>query len=128
MNSDIRDTIISLAIRADNGDKQASRDLDHIISKIEGVSRLSLFLKRIANKDCIKTLKRLVNGKSVNEQDLSLAISSLLTQSLLELSIDPTLFKELQIREQVTVLNEFIKGEIDTIDVLQFYKDFLYKK
>ena len=128
MNSDIRDTIISLAIRADNGDKQASRDLDHIISKIEGVSRLSLFLKRIANKDCIKTLKRLVNGKSVNEQDLSLAISSLLTQSLLELSIDPTLFKELQIREQVTVLNEFIKGEIDPIDVLQFYKDFLYKK
>ena len=95
INNDIRDTIINLALKTENGDKQASRDLDNLIAQIQGVSRLNLFLKRIAHKDCIKTLKRLVNGKNINEQELSLAISSLLTQSLLELSIDPTHLEQL---------------------------------
>lgn len=123
--SDLKQTIIALSIRANSGDKQADRELDKLLASTSNVDRFKLFINRISNKECVQTLRGLINGLEVTDYNVSLALSSLLTQSLLELGNDVTLYGALRIKDQIALLNDFINGKCDTKHIIDCYKHYL---
>lgn len=123
--SDLKQTIIALSIRANSGDKQADRELDKLLASTSNVDRFKLFINRISNKECVQTLRGLINGLEVTDYSVSLALSSLLTQSLLELGNDVTLYGALRIKDQIALLNDFINGKCDTKHIIDCYKHYL---
>lgn len=123
--NNLKDTILTLAGEVLNGNKKSEIALDSILSEAFNISYLTLFLKRISKKDCVITISKLVSGIEVSDIEVSKALSSLLTHSLIELEKDDSKFFELRIVEQSLVLNKYLSGEASTEDVIAMYKPYL---
>lgn len=92
------------------------------ISKHEFICRFSEEV--LKPKKVWKDLARLLQGDFMNEIEVSVEISSLITNSLLaveRISLDA--YNYLKIQEQTQLLSEIIQGGVDFDKVREFYAD-----
>lgn len=114
--------VINLTKEAIEGNKESHNLLVKILDNIP-VNSFDIFLLKNSHKSCVKNLLGLLKGQiKLDEYQVSLMVSSLLTHSLIELGENQNIFAELKIKEQVELLNNVIYGEVNTEDVINFYR------
>ena len=99
--------------------------LDRLLGEYFNVSPLSIFLYDIRKKDCIANIYKLVKGENISDFEIAKALSSLVTHLIIATEKDVRRFHDLRISEVIVLLNDYIKGEIDNQDIVDFFIDIL---
>lgn len=116
----------------ESGDQQMAKAckkyLDALVSEREMTrDQFLLEFKRVIKpKKCYDVLKDILSGSKVNEIDLSVEISSLLTHSFLAVDgISLQAYEFLDIEGQLSLLRRVLRGEVDVEGVQEYYKELL---
>ena len=104
---------------------QANIMLDRLLGEYFNVSPLSIFLYDIRKKDCVANIYKLLKGESISDFEIAKALSSLVTHLIIATEKDVRRFHDLRISEVIVLLNDYIKGEIDNQDIVDFFIDIL---
>lgn len=104
---------------------QANIMLDRLLGEYFNVSPLSIFLYDIRKKDCIANIYKLLKGENISDFEIAKALSSLVTHLIIATEKDVRRFHDLRISEVIVLLNDYIKGEIDNQDIVDFFIDIL---
>lgn len=123
---DLKAKIVNLVVDMKAGNVEAERELDAVLSQAYDIDYFKLFLIGLSKKDCMKTIKRLfTDSDSIGDLELSTALSSLLTHSLIELKKDTTRYFDLNIPYQSTQLNDFLLGTTTRESIREFFYKYL---
>lgn len=104
---------------------QANIMLDRLLGEYFNVSPLSIFLYDIRKKDCVANIYKLLKGENISDFEIAKALSSLVTHLIIATEKDVRRFHDLRISEVIVLLNDYIKGEIDNQDIVDFFIDIL---
>ena len=126
---DLKDILHKLYNELDSGNEedrnQANIMLDRLLGEYFNVSRLSIFLYDIRKKDCVANIYKLLKGENISDFEIAKALSSLVTHLIIATEKDVRRFHDLRISEVIVLLNDYIKGEIDNQDIVDFFIDIL---
>ena len=104
---------------------QANIMLDRLLGEYFNVSPLSIFLYDIRKKECVANIYKLLKGENISDFEIAKALSSLVTHLIIATEKDVRRFHDLRISEVIVLLNDYIKGEIDNQDIVDFFIDIL---
>jgi hypothetical protein len=125
----LKDILHKLYNELDNGNEEDSNQanimLDRLLGEYFNVSPLSIFLYDIRKKDCVANIYRLLKGEDISDFEVAKALSSLVTHLIIATEKDVRRFHDLRISEVIVLLNDYIKGEIDNQDIIDFFIDIL---
>lgn len=125
----LKDILHKLYNELDNGSEEDSNQanimLDRLLGEYFNVSPLSIFLYDIRKKDCVANIYRLLKGEDISDFEVAKALSSLVTHLIIATEKDVRRFHDLRISEVIVLLNDYIKGEIDNQDIIDFFIDIL---
>jgi hypothetical protein len=125
----LKDILHKLYNELDNGNEEDSNQanimLDRLLGEYFNVSPLSIFLYDIRKKDCVANIYRLLKGENISDFEVAKALSSLVTHLIIATEKDVRRFHDLRISEVIVLLNDYIKGEIDNQDIIDFFIDIL---
>lgn len=125
----LKDILHKLYNELDNGNEEDSNQanimLDRLLGEYFNVSPLSIFLYDIRKKDCVANIYKLLKGENISDFEVAKALSSLVTHLIIATEKDVRRFHDLRISEVIVLLNDYIKGEIDNQDIIDFFIDIL---
>lgn len=126
---DLKDILHKLYNELDSDNEedrnQANIMLDRLLGEYFNVSPLSIFLYDIRKKDCVANIYKLLKGENISDFEIAKALSSLVTHLIIATEKDVRRFHDLRISEVIVLLNDYIKGEIDNQDIVDFFIDIL---
>ena len=126
---DLKDILHKLYNELDSDNEedrnQANIMLDRLLGEYFNVSPLSIFLYDIRIKDCVANIYKLLKGENISDFEIAKALSSLVTHLIIATEKDVRRFHDLRISEVIVLLNDYIKGEIDNQDIVDFFIDIL---
>ena len=122
---DLKDILHKLYNELDSDNEedrnQANIMLDRLLGEYFNVSPLSIFLYDIRKKDCVANIYKLLKGENISDFEIAKALSSLVTHLIIATEKDVRRFHDLRISEVIVLLNDYIKGEIDNQDIVDFF-------
>lgn len=129
--SEIRNTLdilYSELYNTDNKEKKASitKEIDAILSQAYEVKPLLLFLNRMRGKVFYNSIMKVVNDETIDDYELSLGLSSLITHALIEMKKSNKSFFELHIPELSRLLEEYLNGQIFQDYIRDYLRKLMY--
>ena len=103
-----------------------SREIDVIISQAYEVKPLLLFLNRMRGKPFYKSIMKIVNNEPIDDYELSLGLSSLVTHALIEMKKADKSFFDLHIPELSRLLEEYLNGQIFQDYIRDYLRKLIY--
>ena len=130
-DNEIRNTLDKLYeeyYNTDSKEKKShiSREIDVIISQAYEVKPLLLFLNRMKSKPFYKSIMKIVNNEPIDDYELSLGLSSLVTHALIEMKKTDKSFFDLHIPELSRLLEEYLNGQIFQDYIRDYLRKLMY--
>lgn len=129
--SEIRNTLdvlYSELYNTDNKEKKVSitKEIDAILSQAYEVKPLLLFINRMRGKAFYNSIMKVVNNETIDDYELSLGLSSLITHALIEMKKSNKSFFELHIPELSRLLEEYLNGQIFQDYIRDYLRKLMY--
>lgn len=129
--SEIRNTLDILyneLYSTDNKEKKSSitKEIDAILSQAYEVKPLLLFINRMRGKAFYNSIMKVVNNEIIDDYELSLGLSSLITHALIEMKKSNKSFFELHIPELSRLLEEYLNGQIFQDYIRDYLRKLMY--
>lgn len=129
--SEIRNTLdvlYSELYNTDNKEKKVSitKEIDAILSQAYEVKPLLLFINRMRDKAFYNSIMKVVNNETIDDYELSLGLSSLITHALIEMKKSNKSFFELHIPELSRLLEEYLNGQIFQDYIRDYLRKLMY--
>lgn len=129
--SEIRNTLDILyneLYSTDNKEKKSSitKEIDAILSQAYEVKPLLLFINRMRGKAFYSSIMKVVNNEIIDDYELSLGLSSLITHALIEMKKSNKSFFELHIPELSRLLEEYLNGQIFQDYIRDYLRKLMY--
>ena len=129
--NEIRNTLDKLYeeyYNTDSKEKKShiSREIDVIISQAYEVKPLLLFLNRMKSKPFYKSIMKIVDNEPIDDYELSLGLSSLVTHALIEMKKTDKSFFDLHIPELSRLLEEYLNGQIFQDYIRDYLRKLMY--
>ena len=130
-DNEIRNTLDKLYeeyYNTDSKEKKSriSREIDVIISQAYEVKPLLLFLNRMKSKPFYKSIMKIVDNEPIDDYELSLGLSSLVTHALIEMKKTDKSFFDLHIPELSRLLEEYLNGQIFQDYIRDYLRKLMY--
>ena len=130
-DNEIRNTLDKLYeeyYTTDSKEKKShiSREIDVIISQAYEVKPLLLFLNRMKSKPFYKSIMKIVDNEPIDDYELSLGLSSLVTHALIEMKKTDKSFFDLHIPELSRLLEEYLNGQIFQDYIRDYLRKLIY--
>ena len=129
--NDIRNTLDELYKIYYNTDSktkksQISKEIDTIVSQAYEVKPLLLFINRMRDKSFYSSIMKIINNEPIDDYELSLGLSSLITHALIELKKSNKSFFDLHIPELSRLLEEYLNGQIFQDYIRDYLRKLIY--
>lgn len=113
--NNLYDKLLDLSDKIHSKDEKVSarakRDLKILSIKLTDASKAKLFFVKHEDKPFYNTLCSLLKGAEIDDNELAISLSSLLTYCLIEVRDDPTAYVYLRIEHLSSLLNNYILGD-----------------